>query len=219
VTRTRLTPRFGEAMSYALFLHGGQERKGSKRPYMGHLLGTAGIVLHFGGDEDEAVGALLHDAAEDQGGRATLDAIQRKFGERVAEVVEGCTDTFDDPKPAWGPRKEAHVGAIRHHPGHVLLVSAADKLDNARAIVADLRALPPAERDAYWSRFNGGRDGSLWYYGALVDAYRSSGDALRAEGVVAELEAAVSEMRALADQRSRPALPQPPGAGVRRAPP
>jgi GTP pyrophosphokinase len=126
-------------MAFALSLHGGQERKGSRVPYMGHLLGTAAIVLHFGANEDQGIAALLHDAAEDQGGRPTLDAIVRRFGDRVAEIVEGCTDTFEDPKPDWRPRKEAYVARIPNEATHILLVSAADKLDSARAIVADLR--------------------------------------------------------------------------------
>jgi GTP pyrophosphokinase len=193
----RLTPRFGEAMALALALHGGQERKGSGVPYLGHLLGTAAMVLHFGGDEDQAIAGLLHDAAEDQGGKPTLRMIETKFGIRVSRIVEGCTDTFQDPKPDWRPRKEAYVARIPYEAPDVLLVSAADKLDNARAIVADLRGALAESPDAaamLWSRFKGGKSGTLWYYGALVNAYRKT----RVGLVVGELAAAVQEMTHLA---------------------
>ena len=188
---TVLAERFRDAMVEALRLHGGQERKGSRVPYMTHLLGTAAAVLHFGGDEDQAIAGLLHDAAEDQGGRATLEAIRQRFGDRVAEIVEGCTDTFEEKKPDWRPRKEAYLAKLAQEPQHVLLVSAGDKLDNARAIVADLRR--EQHRDALWSRFTGGAQ-SLWYYRALVEAYRKAG----VGPIVEELDAAVSEMERLA---------------------
>jgi len=204
VQRTRLTPRFGQAMSYALFLHGGQERKGSRVPYMAHLLGTAGTVLHFGGSEDEAIGGLLHDAAEDQGGRPILHAIRDEFGDRVAEIVEGCTDTFEDPKPPWRERKRAYVADLPGKPAHVLLVSAADKLDNSRAIVADLRNLAPASRDQYWTRFNGERTGTLWYYAALLEAYRGARSHPYISGVVAAFAEAVANMKELAGTREHP---------------
>lgn len=196
MTPIRLTPRFGEALTLALFLHGGQERKGSRVPYMAHLLGTAGIVLSFGGDEDQAIAGLLHDAAEDQGGQPTLDLIRGRFGNGVAEIVGGCTDTYEDPKPPWEPRKRAYVAKLPSEAPHVLLVSAADKLDNARAIVADLRTARASGKGTagFWSRFNGGKDGSLWYYPALVDAYRKA----LGGPLVEELDAAVQEMKRLA---------------------
>jgi (p)ppGpp synthase/HD superfamily hydrolase len=186
---TQLTPRFVKAMEAAFRLHGAQERKGSKVPYMTHLLGTAAAVLHFGGDEDQAIAGLLHDAAEDQGGRPTLEAIRKEFGDRVAEIVEGCTDTFEAKKPEWRPRKEAYLARLAQEEEHILLVSAADKLDNARAIVADLRKDGPG----LWSRFTGGTE-SLWYYRALVEAYPKTG---RVGAVVRELDAVVSEMERL----------------------
>lgn len=169
---------------------GADSRKGSHVPYMNHLLGTAAVVLHFGGDEDQAIAALLHDAAEDKGGRARLDLIGRQFGERVKAIVEGCSDTMEIPKPAWRPRKEAYIRRIATEPAYVLLVSAADKLDNARALVADLRVHGPA----YLDNFKGGRD-SIWYYDELGKAYRT-----RDVGpIVTELELAVAEMRRLAE--------------------
>jgi (p)ppGpp synthase/HD superfamily hydrolase len=187
---TQLTPRFAEAMAEAFRLHGAQKRKGSEVPYMTHLLGTAAAVLHFGGDEDQAIAGLLHDAAEDQGGRPRLEAIRQQFGDRVAAIVDGCTDTFEEPKPDWRPRKEAYIARLAQEEEHVLLVSAADKLDNARAIVADLRK----DGSKVWSRFRGGT-GSLWYYRALVDAYRKTG---RVGAILGELDAVVSEMERLA---------------------
>lgn len=184
-------------MALAFSLHGDQERKGSRVPYMAHLLGTAGIVLHFGGDEDQAIAGLLHDAAEDQGGVPTLEMIRREFGDRVAEIVKGCTDTFEDPKPPWEPRKRAYIAKVPDEARHILLVSAADKLDNARAIVSDLRAVRAvgsAAADGFWSRFNGGKGGTLWYYPALVEAYRKA----LGGPLVEELDAAVREMARLA---------------------
>lgn len=203
MARTRLTPRFGEALTFALFLHGGQERKGSKLPYMGHLLGTAAIVLHFGGDEDQAIAGLLHDSAEDQGGLATLEAVRRAFGDRVAEIVRRCSDTFKDPKPEWRRRKEAYLRRLPKESGAVLLVSAADKLDNARAIVADLRAIDGGRNrveaeNEYWLRFNGKKKGTLWYYQRLVAAYSGAASSAGIEGVVKELKVAVSQMHELA---------------------
>ncbi len=188
-TRTRLTERFQAAVQYALVVHGGQVRKGSGVPYATHLLGTAAIVLHFEGTEEQAIAALLHDAPEDQGGRDRLEDIRVRFGEAVAHMVDGCTDTFEDPKPAWKPRKEAYVARIPKEDADTRFVSAADKLDNARAIVADLRRHGPG----LWDRFKGGKE-SLWYYEELVKAYQGAGRS----PLVEELAAAVIEMRRLA---------------------
>ncbi len=189
---TRLTQRFQDAMVEAFGLHGADSRKGSHVPYMNHLLGTAAIVLHFGGDEDQAIAALLHDAVEDKGGRPRLELIGRQFGERVKAIVEGCTDTMETPKPEWRPRKEAYIRRIASEPADVLLVSAADKLDNARALVADLRVQGPG----YLKNFKGGME-TIWNYEALVDAYRQ-----RDVGpIVTELALAVAEMRRLAEMK------------------
>ncbi|MGA9525513.1 MAG: HD domain-containing protein [Myxococcaceae bacterium] len=186
---TKLGPRFDEALQFAVTLHRTQERKGSGVPYVAHLLGAASAVLHFGGSEDEAIAALLHDAAEDQGGRATLEEIRNRFGEHVAHIVDGCTDTFEDPKPAWRPRKEAYIARIAQEAPEVRLVSAADKLDNARAIVADLRE----QGTELWKRFTGGAQ-TLWYYRALVEAFDKAGGG----PIVKELAAVVDEMERLA---------------------
>jgi (p)ppGpp synthase/HD superfamily hydrolase len=184
-----LGERFEKALAYAVGLHRTQFRKGSGVPYVAHLLGTAAVVLHFGGDEDQAIAALLHDAAEDQGGRATLERIRALFGDRVAMIVDGCTDTYEQPKPQWRPRKEAYIASIAKKSADVRLVSAADKVDNARSIVTDLRTIGPA----LWDRFKGGRQ-SVWYYRELVNAFRAAGDG----PIVAELDAVVTEIERMA---------------------
>jgi (p)ppGpp synthase/HD superfamily hydrolase len=164
---TDLSDRFGQALLFALQLHRNQSRKGNQTPYIAHLLGVASLVLEDGGDEDEAIAALLHDAPEDQGGRETLEAIRSRFGERVAQIVDGCTDTYETPKPPWRERKEGYLRHLRVAPPSVWRVSLADKLHNARTILADLRA----QGEQVWERFNGGKSGSLWYYRALVNEF------------------------------------------------
>ena len=187
-----LGPRFRQALDLALDLHGAQPRKGSAVPYAAHLLGVAALVLQSGGDEEQAMAALLHDAVEDQGGRPTLERIRAALGERVARIVDACTDTDVEPKPPWRPRKEAYLARLRGEPPEVLLVSACDKLDNARAIVADLRRLGPA----VWERFSGGRE-SLWYYRAVAGVLAQAGRGTPAEPVAAELSRMVDEMERL----------------------
>lgn len=166
-----LTARFREALDHAFDLHREQRRKGSGTPYVAHLLGVSSIVLEHGGDEDEAIAALLHDAVEDQGGDRARREIRARFGERVADIVEGCTDADVQPKPPWRQRKEAYLAHLPQAPPSVLLVSCADKLYNARTILADLRRVG----DALWGRFRGGRDGTLWYYRGLVDVFSRTG--------------------------------------------
>jgi GTP pyrophosphokinase len=166
-----LTPRFEEALRYAVIIHAGQMRKGTSVPYVSHLLGVASLVLEFGGNEAEAIGALLHDAGEDAGGAGRIEDIRLRFGEAVAAIVAGCTDTIVSPKPPWRVRKEAYLAHLPPAPASVRLVSAADKLHNARAILRDLRR----DGDTRWAKFSGGRAGTLWYYRALVGAYQSAG--------------------------------------------
>ena len=185
--------KFEAALVYAARLHRDQTRKGSGTPYVNHLLAVAAIVGENGGSEDEVVAALLHDAPEDHGGRARLEEIRERFGDEVAEIVAGCTDTYEDPKPAWRPRKEAYVAHVRTAPASVRLVSAADKLHNARSILADLRA----SGDALWNRFTGGKEGTLWYYRALVDAYAIVGT----NAVVEELGRVVRKIESLSGGR------------------
>jgi (p)ppGpp synthase/HD superfamily hydrolase len=185
-----LSARFEEALPFAARIHRDQVRKGSKTPYVSHLLGVAAIVLEHGGNEDEAIAALLHDAVEDQGGAPTLIAIRERFGDAVAAIVEGCTDTDVVPKPPWRPRKEAYVAHVASASPSVRLVSAADKLHNARSILADYRR----HADAVWDRFSGGKEGTLWYYRALVEAFRSHG----VTPLLEELDRVVREIERLA---------------------
>jgi GTP pyrophosphokinase len=159
-----LTDRFDRALLYASRAHAGQTRKGTAMPYIGHLLAVTAIALEHGADEDEAIGALLHDAVEDAGGKARLDDIRAAFGDRVARIVEGCTDTDVTPKPPWQARKEQYVAHLESETNRsVLLVSAADKLANTRAILGDYLE----SGDEVWTRFSGRRDGTLWYYREL----------------------------------------------------
>jgi (p)ppGpp synthase/HD superfamily hydrolase len=185
--------KFEAALVYAARLHRDQTRKGSGIPYVNHLLAVAAIVGENGGTEEEVIAALLHDAPEDHGGRARLEEIRERFGDDVAVIVAGCTDTYEDPKPAWQPRKEAYVAHVRTAPASVRLVSAADKLHNARAILADLRV----SGDKLWDRFTGGKEGTLWYYRALVDAYTIAGT----NAVVDELGEVVRKIESLARGR------------------
>jgi (p)ppGpp synthase/HD superfamily hydrolase len=188
--RSLLGARFEEALQYATRLHASQKRKGTEVPYVSHLLSVAALVLEEGGGEDDAIAALLHDAVEDQGGRPTLEEIRRRFGERVAHIVEGCTDAETVPKPPWRERKERYVAHLRHAAPDVLRVSMADKLHNARAILADLRR----HGDVLWGRFTADRAGVLWYYRSLVTAYQQAGGGFLAE----ELDRVVTEIERLA---------------------
>ena len=182
--------KFEDALVYAARLHRDQSRKGSGIPYITHLLAVAAIVGENGGTEKEAIAALLHDAPEDMGGMERLEEIRQSFGDDVAEIVAGCTDTYEDPKPAWRPRKEAYIAHVATAPPSVRLVSAADKLHNARSILADLRSLG----EELWDRFTGGKEGTLWYYRALTEAYKRAG----ANAIVEELDRVVREIEALA---------------------
>lgn len=185
----RVTGRLKEALSEACDLHGTQLRKGTKIPYISHLMAVAALVLENGGDEDEAVAALLHDAAEDQGGRATLERIRRRFGDRVADIVDGCTDTYEDPKPPWRPRKEAYLLHLSEASPSVRLVSSADKLHNARCMLADYREIG----EELWKRFNAPKEGLLWYHRAVTEALKKAGT----NPLVEELHRVVGELERL----------------------
>ena len=181
-----LSPDFTEALAFATSLHNSQLRKGTQIPYMAHLLAVAGLVLEYGGTEDEAIAALLHDAVEDQGGRAAL----------AAGIVESCSDTDVEPKPEWRERKERYLLHLAQASPSVLLVSAADKLHNATAILRDYRNLG----DAIWGRFKGGSTGTLWNYRALVQTYLAVGNPSIVQDlnrVVTELEDAVASSTSL----------------------
>lgn len=203
-----LSERFAEAMRFAFELHRQQRRKVSGEPYLSHLLGVCAIVLSHGGGEEAAIAALLHDAAEDQGGAATLAEIRRRFGASVAETVEGCSDTIESPKPPWRQRKEAHLARMATASADVLLVTAADKLDNARALRRELAR----HGETLWTFFRGGRDGTLWYLRAMVAALRAallgraaSGDSTAQLGAptAGETPGGPGEQQVLAAQQDR----------------
>lgn len=183
-----VTGRFDDALVWASELHRAQRRKGSGTPYLSHLLAVAGLVLEHGGDEDQAIAGLLHDAIEDTD--ATRGDISGRFGERVADIVVACTDTDVQPKPPWLARKQAYIDELQRVPADALLVSLADKVHNARTIATD----HARDGDVYFSVFKGRLDGSRWYYRRLADVY---------EARIAELPAE------LIDSRSRPG-----GAGL-----
>ncbi|WP_212636871.1 agmatinase [Desulfacinum hydrothermale] len=166
-----LSQRFRDALGAAFDYHHRQVRKGSHVPYVSHLLAVGGLVLENGGDEDVAVAALLHDAAEDQGGEDTLEAIRVRFGERVAGLVRACSDCLQSPKPPWRERKEAYLARLETAPADAVLITLADKVHNARTIVADLER----EGASVWTRFRGGKSGTLWYYKSLVHCFRRRG--------------------------------------------
>lgn len=182
-----LSERFKDALWRATDLHANQSRKGSGVPFVAHLLGVASLVLEYGGTEDEAIAALLHDAVEDQGGQRTREMIADKYGATIAQIVDGCTDSDTIPKPPWRERKEAYIAHIATASPSVLLVSACDKLYNARSILADYRVTG----EEIWERLKGGKkDGTLWYYQALVEAYKKTGQ----HRVYDELERTVREI-------------------------
>jgi GTP pyrophosphokinase len=183
-----LGPRFVAALAYATEVHAGQSRKGTRVPYVAHVLGVCAIVLEDGGGEDEAIAALLHDAVEDGGGQPVLEEIRRRFGDRVAEIVWACSDTDETPRPPWKERKARYVAHVRAAGADARRVSCADKLHNARAILRDYRL----EGERLWARFNAPAEEQLWYYRRLVEAFQQPGrtplvDEL--ERVVAQLEA------------------------------
>jgi (p)ppGpp synthase/HD superfamily hydrolase len=146
-----LGERFTDALGYAADLHVNQRRKGPDgSPYVGHLLATCALVLEVGGDEDQAIAALLHDALEDQGHQTSYAELERRYGTRVADLVRACSDTESTPKPPWLMRKEAYRDHLRDAAPDVLLVSCADKLHNARSTLTDLRATGMTA----WNRFS-----------------------------------------------------------------
>jgi (p)ppGpp synthase/HD superfamily hydrolase len=189
----KLGPRFLRAFQFAAEKHAGQARKASTIPYIAHLMGVASLTLEAGGDEDLAIAALLHDVVEDCGGAPVLKTVRRLFGERVAKVVDGCTDTDVFPKPPWRARKESYLLHLRDANADTRLVSAADKLNNVRSILADYRKI----RDEVWERFNGGREGTLWYYRVLLDEFLRR----KPNRVTQELELAVKDLESVARSR------------------
>jgi (p)ppGpp synthase/HD superfamily hydrolase len=153
-------------------------------------LSVTSIVIEYGGDETMAIAALLHDAVEDQGGLPRLREIRRKFGARVARIVDGCTDSYTEPKHPWRGRKVAYIQRVAEEPPEVRLVSAADKLSNARETLHELRA----HGDSVFEKFEGKKEGTLWYYRALVETFRKAG----ASPLVEELDRVVTQLESLA---------------------
>jgi (p)ppGpp synthase/HD superfamily hydrolase len=190
----KLGPRFLRAFNFAAEKHAGQARKASTIPYIAHLMGVASLVLEFGGDEDLAIAALLHDVVEDCGGAPMLKEVRRRFGSRVAKIVDGCTDSDTYPKPPWRKRKETYIQHLRNADRDTRLVSAADKLNNVRSILSDYREVG----EAVWERFAGGREGTLWYYRALLQEFLRH----KPNRLVQEFDLAVRELEATASHNS-----------------
>jgi len=169
---SELTPKFARGFAYCLEIHRDQKAKGKGTPYIAHLMAVAGLVLEAGGDEDEAIAALLHDSLEDQPQRVTPEEIRNRFGDRVLELVISCTDTPPDysggEKPPWKQRKEAYLQHLHTEANRVAL---ADKLHNARQLLADYRSVG----EQVWERFNAGKEEQLWYYQALTEAFKTGG--------------------------------------------
>src|SRR5215472_12662972 len=171
---TVLTDRFDRALLYATHVHGGQVRKETSTPYVAHLLAVSATVLEYGGDEDLAIAALLHDSVEDQGGKARLNDIRNRFGEGVARIVEACSDSLADTgkgeqKAHWRERKEAYLAHLRTADEDTLWVSLADKVHNARTILRDLRK--PDIGEKVWARFSVDKEQTLWYYHSLAQIF------------------------------------------------
>ncbi len=195
---TTLSPILGDRFETALImahrLHRSQERKGSPVPYISHLMSVAALVLEEGGTEDEAIAALLHDAIEDQGGAGTRDLLRVTFGDRVCAIIDGCTESQVQPKPAWRERKERHLAQLVNASPSVVRVTIADKLHNIRSLLADHERMG----DRIWGRFGGGKVGTVWYYREMVNQLRSSAGSILADSVsLGELAGLVDRLEML----------------------
>jgi len=191
----RLGRRLQQAFRYAAEKHNGQTRKQTAVPYLSHLMAVASLVLEAGGDEDLAIAALLHDVVEDCGGVPRLREIRKMFGRRVAKIVEGCTDSFGEPKPEWVERKRGYLREVKNADAETRLVSASDKLHNVRTILADYRK----DGEAIWVRFSGKKEGTLWYYRALSDEYHRRAPNRNTR----ELAIAVADLESAVNKKSR----------------
>lgn len=188
-----LSSRFDRALTFASDLHRKQMRKGSNIPYISHLLGVCSLVLEYGGDEDSAIAALLHDAIEDQGGIATRDKIAQEFGQNVVSIVESCSDANETPKPPWRERKEAYIAHIPEMSSQAALVSAADKIYNANSIIKDHRLIG----EEIWQRFKAKKEGTLWYYNSLLNAFRQR----EITPIIEELTRVIQQLEALSQNQ------------------
>jgi (p)ppGpp synthase/HD superfamily hydrolase len=182
----KLSDRFSQAFLFAAEKHARQTRKKTDVPYLSHLMSVAALVLEAGGDEDQAIAALLHDVVEDCGGHPMLEEVRHRFGDRVAKIVEGCTDAYTIPKPPWKQRKLDYLEILRSADDDVRLVSVADKLHNVRTILSDYRTAG----DSVFERFSGRRDGTLWYYRAVLEVLRAG----KRNRLIEELDRVVTEL-------------------------
>ncbi len=189
----KLTDRFLQALEFAFKLHKDQQRKGTDIPYYSHLLAVASLVCEDGGDEDQTIAAILHDTAEDHGGYQTLSEIRQLFGDKVADIVAACSDSFSLPKPPWEKRKKDYLSHLPDASPETRRVSLADKLHNARSILRDLECMG----NSVWGRFNGGKEGTLWYYQSLVDIFDEKRDGYMAT----ELKRVVSKIEEISSGR------------------
>ncbi|HTV66495.1 MAG TPA: HD domain-containing protein [Bryocella sp.] len=201
-----LSIRFDHALLFASQVHRHQDRKKSGIPYLSHLLGVASIVLDYGGDEEMAIAALLHDAVEDHGGRPMLKVIEQIFGPRVAKIVDGCTDSYVEDakkKEPWEKRKIRYLHRVRREDAETRFVSAADKLYNVRAVLRDLRY----DGDIAFSRFSAPKAKTLWYYRSLVQQYRLGGITHRLKPLIDDLDRVVTEVEHLSGILASPIRP------------
>lgn len=185
-----LTSRFDDALLFAVALHREQRRKVNNAPYIGHLLRVCGIVLEYGGTEDEAIAALLHDALEDQNRPGLAEEILQRFGPTVLSIVRACSDTEVQPKPPWRERKESFLERLRTANAAVRLIQAADKLDNVTTLLGQYRVFG----SEIWEKFNGGRDGTLWYYRRVAEILSWASE----NPLILELVKRVEELEGLA---------------------
>jgi GTP pyrophosphokinase len=167
-----LGPRFEDALGFAFRLHAEQHRKGSGAPYYSHLMAVSSLVLEYGGGEDQAIAALLHDSIEDQalrlgGAELARETLAARYGAAVAAMVDACTDADSFPKPPWRQRKERYIAHVAEMDAGAALVSCCDKIHNARALVSDFRAVG----NTLFERFSVPRGQTLWYYAELAGAF------------------------------------------------
>jgi len=195
-----MTSRLTDAFSFAFDAHREQTKKGSAVPYISHLLEVSGLVLTYGGNEDEAIAALLHDTVEDHPDLVSFQSIGKRFGSKVAQIVESCSDSTTIPKPPWKPRKERYIEHLRGANESVLMVAAADKLSNVRAVIKDYRQIG----DGVWKRFNAGKSDQLWYYRTVTEALTEAAGTGRAHVLVQDLKRAVTELEELCCGASNP---------------
>ena len=167
-----MSERFVGAVEFANELHGDQIRKGTTVPYISHLLIVSGIVLQHGGSEDEAIGALLHDTVEDCGGKPVMDRIHKRFGDKIVDLVDGCSEKDIQPKPPWLERKKSYIENIKSSTPSVRLITCADKIHNASSIILEYRKVG----EKVWDRFKGNKTETLWFYSSFIEAMQAAGE-------------------------------------------